>query len=64
VNEIAKLFKNTFIKHFDKKEFKKKEDEVVKVFQSLTLPPEMYLHTLTKEEKEQLEKMDYAISKQ
>jgi hypothetical protein len=32
VNEIAKLFKNMFIKHFDKDELKKKEDEVVEEF--------------------------------
>jgi hypothetical protein len=43
-----------FIKHFDKNKFKKKEDEVVKRFQSVTVRSEVYLHTLTEEEKEQL----------
>jgi hypothetical protein len=64
VNEIAKLFKNTFIKHFDKNELKKKEDEVVEGFKSLNVQPEVYLPTLTDEEKEELEKRHYAISKQ
>jgi hypothetical protein len=64
VNEIAKLFKKTFIKHFDKDDLKKKEDEVVEGFKSLNVQPEVYLPTLTEEEKEQLEKKHYVISKQ
>jgi hypothetical protein len=64
VNEIGKLFKNTFIKHFDKDELKKKEDEVVEGFKSLNVYPEVYLPTLTDEEKEELEKKHYVISKQ
>jgi hypothetical protein len=64
VNEIAKLFKNTFIKHFDKDEIKKKEDEVVEGFKSLNVHQEVYLSILTDEEKEELEKKHYVISKQ
>jgi hypothetical protein len=37
VNEVLKLFRSTFIKDFDKDEFKKKEDEVVKWFKSLSV---------------------------
>jgi hypothetical protein len=37
---------------------------VVKRFQSLTVHPQLYLPTLREEEKEQLEKKHYVISKQ
>jgi hypothetical protein len=60
----VKLFRNTFIKHFDKSQLKKKEDEVVKVFQSLTVQPEVYLPVLTEEEQELLKENHYVISKQ
>jgi adenylate kinase family enzyme len=64
VNEIAKLFKNTFIKHFDKDKLKKKEEEVAERLKSLNVQSEVYLPTLTDEEKEELEKKHYVISKQ
>jgi hypothetical protein len=64
MNEIAKLFKNTFIKHFDKDELKKKEDEVVEGFKWLNVHTEVYLPTVTDEEKEEVEKKYYMISKQ
>jgi hypothetical protein len=54
VNEVAKSFKYTFIKQFDKSKLKKKEYEVVKGFQSQTVHPEEYLAVLTEEEQEQM----------
>jgi hypothetical protein len=64
VNEVVRLFKKTFIKHFDKEELKKKEDKLAKEFKSLNVQPEVYLPILTDEEKEELEKKHYVISKQ
>jgi hypothetical protein len=40
-NEVVKLFRSMIIKHFDKNEFKKREDEVIKGFQSLTMQHEV-----------------------
>jgi hypothetical protein len=64
VNEVAKLFRSTFMKHFEKKEFKKKEDEVVKGFQSLSVQLEVNLSALTEEEQEQLKEKHYVIKKE
>jgi hypothetical protein len=61
---LLSYLKKTFIKHFDKEELKKKEDEVVEGFKSLNVQPEVYPPTVTDEEKEELEKKDYVISKQ
>jgi hypothetical protein len=56
VNEVVKLFRNTFIKYFDKSGLKKKEDKVVEGFKPLNVQLEVYLLVLSEEEKEQLEK--------
>jgi hypothetical protein len=57
----VKLFRNTFIKHFDKNELQKKEDEVVKGFESMSVQPAVYLSTLTEQEQELLEKSENNI---
>jgi hypothetical protein len=64
VNEVAALFKNTFSKFFNKDELTKKENEVANELITLTILPEVYLPTLTNEEKQQLQKNYYVISNQ